>query len=128
MTPNGSGGWTENTLHNFWFSTAMAELVNPDAGLIFDAAGNLYGTTAGGGDHPCFGYGVGCGTVFEMTPNGSGGWTEKTLHNFGNGLDGIHPGSGVVIDGAGNLYGPAQQGGVYMCQGHGCGTVFEVTP
>ena len=57
---------------------------NPQAGLIFDAAGNLYGTTFGGGAYNL-------GTLFELTPAGGGNWTESVLHSFGNGTDGAVP-------------------------------------
>ena len=66
LTPTAGGGWTEKVLHSF--ATARTGLV-PTAGLIFDAAGNLYGTTAYGGAY-------GAGTVFELTPTAGGGWTE----------------------------------------------------
>ena len=113
MTPKEGGGWTEKVLHNFGNGTDGAY---PEAGLIFDAAGNLYGTTAYGGPH-------GYGTVFEMTPNGSGGWTEKVLHYFGNGSDGLSPYSGLIFDAVGNLYGMTMGGG-----SSDNGTVFELTP
>ena len=68
-------------LHSFGNGTDGAV---PYAGLIFDAAGNLYGTTVEGGTY-------GGGTVFELTPTAGGGWTEKVLHSFGNGTDGANP-------------------------------------
>ena len=81
LSPTAGGGWTEKVLHSFGSGT---DGQCPYAGLIFDAAGNLYGTTDGGGIH-------GGGTVFELTPTGGGGWTEKVLHSFGNGTDGDYP-------------------------------------
>ena len=78
LTPAAGGGWTEKVLHSFGNGTDGAD---PYAGLIFDAAGNLYGTTDEGGTYNH-------GTVFELTPAGGGGWTEKVLHSFGNGTDG----------------------------------------
>jgi uncharacterized repeat protein (TIGR03803 family) len=114
LTPQGGGGWTEKVLYSFGNGTDGAFLA---AGLIFDTAGNLYGTTAGGGTYSK-------GTVFELTPQGGGGWTEKVLYSFnGNGTDGYAPYSGLVFDGAGNLYGTAYYGGTYSR-----GTVFELTP
>jgi len=53
----------------------------PSGGLIFDASGNLYGTTQEGGAHVCGAYGP-CGTVFELSPTAGGGWTENVLWNF----------------------------------------------
>jgi uncharacterized repeat protein (TIGR03803 family) len=120
LSPNGSGGWTERVLHNFNFNGSDGGA--PTSGLIFDAVGNLYGTTTAGGTAG------GWGTVFEMSPNGSGGWTEKKLHNFGNGTDGQYPYAGVIFDQDGNLYGTTLYGGNYPCDGYGCGTVFELTP
>jgi len=85
---------------------------NPQAGLIADAAGNLYGTASQGGSS-------GDGTVFEVA-HGSGAIT--VLANFdANGSDGTNPNSGLVIDSAGNLYGTTEDGGA-----DGEGTVFEV--
>lgn len=88
--------------------------------MIFDASGNLYGTTAFGGM-------VGAGDVFELTPT-AGGWTETTLYSFQAGTDGIYPNTSLVLDGAGNLYGTTVYGGTGDCLGTGCGIVFELTP
>jgi len=100
----------------------------PDAGLIFDPAGNLYGTTTAGGT----GCGDSCaGTVFQLTPGKDGKWTETLLHSFNfNGKDGFYPTVGLILDGAGNLYGTTVYGGASGtgCGGLGCGTVFELTP
>jgi uncharacterized repeat protein (TIGR03803 family) len=120
LTPNGSGGWTERVLHNF----DIADGVVPTAPLIFDGSGNLYGTTDYGGSGSGCAQGPGCGTVFEMTPNGSGGWTERVIHNFGiGGDDGQFPSAGLTLDSAGDLYGTTYAGG-----SKGDGTVFEMTP
>jgi hypothetical protein len=113
LTPNGSGGWTERVLHNFGSGKDGA---GPESDLIFDGSGNLYGITVGGGS-------VSLGTAFEMTPNGSGGWTEFLLHNFGVGTDGYYPWKALVFDKSGNLYGTAPEGSAY-----GQGMVFEITP
>lgn len=92
--------------------------------VTFDAAGNLYGTLSFGGSGVCPHKSDGCGTVFELSPNGSGGWTRKTLHNFpANGGDGYFPAAGLIVDAAGNLYGTTLDGGT-----HHYGTVFELTP
>ena len=113
LTPQAGGGWTEHVLHNFNGSDGA----NPYASLIFDAVGNLYGTTGAGGT-----YGRG-GTVFELTPQASGGWTEQVLHSFGNVGDGANPDASLIFDSAGNLYGTTEQGGT-----RNSGTVFELTP
>lgn len=114
LSPTQGGGWTETVLHNF--SLDGLDGITPLAGMVFDAAGNLYGTTNEGGK---FEY----GTVFKLSPNGSGGWTETILHSFGSGTDGQGPLAGLVFDAAGNLFGTTRLGGIY-----GFGTVFELTP
>jgi uncharacterized repeat protein (TIGR03803 family) len=120
LTPTAGGGWTEQVLHSF--NNNGTDGLYPSSGLIFDAAGNLYGTTSGGGDYSCNGSSQ-CGTVFELSPTEGGGWTETVLHSFGNGTDGIVPYANLVFDTAGNLYGTTQYGGTY-----GGGTVFELSP
>jgi len=98
------------------------------AGLVFDAAGNLYGATSQGGNSTC---GQGCGTVFELSPSSSG-WTKKTLHSFSfstsANLGGIYPVGGVILDASGNIYGTLSQGASTTCNpGSGCGSVFRLT-
>jgi uncharacterized repeat protein (TIGR03803 family) len=121
LMPQAGGGWVEKVLHNFQLNVTGG--VQPVSGLIFDAAGNLYGTTAAGGNTTCIG---GCGTVFELIPDGGGGWTEKVLHSFGGSPEGAFPQGGLIFDAAGNLYGTTYEGGPRGgCQ---CGTVFELSP
>ena len=112
LTPTGDGSWTETTLHSLGTGTDGAL---PSAGLTFDASGNLYGTTAGGGD-------LGHGTVYELLPDGSGGWTEQILYSFRSSPDGNYPNTPLVFDSAGNIYGATGGGGAY-----GNGTAFELT-
>jgi uncharacterized repeat protein (TIGR03803 family) len=115
LAPNGSGGWTENVIYSF---TTGLDGGTPLAGLIFDKAGNLYGTTVENG--------LGYGTVFELSPNQDGGWTESTLYRFcrlENCRDGGQPFGALTLDAAGSLYGTTKDLGAY-----GYGNVFEVTP
>ncbi len=112
LTPAGGGTWTEKVLYSF----GGADGNGPFGGVIFDAAGNLYGTTIGGGTYLA-------GTAFELSPAGGGTWTEKVLWSFGNGTDGTSPAAGLIFDAAGNLYGTTQTGGT-----NGAGMVFELTP
>lgn len=114
LTPS-NGGWTEKVLYSFSVGDGGSQ---PWSGVILDQAGNLYGTTEGGGAG-------GCGTVYELSPGGSG-WTEKVLYNFQCGFgapNGSFPIGGLIFDAAGNLYGTANYGGA----NHG-GTIFEVSP
>ena len=114
LTPTAGGSWTEKVLHSFYYNGTDG--IEPIGGVIFDAAGSLYGTTDGGG--------AGGGIVFEFTPTAGGSWTEKVLHSFHyNGTDGIRPDAGLIFDAAGSLYGTTTQGGAYDR-----GTVFELTP
>ena len=114
LSPKTGGGWTEILLHSFGNGT---DGVYPYGQLIFDAAGNLYGTTEQGGQH-------GYGTVFELSPKSGGGWSEKVLHSFNNnGKDGFSPYAGVIFDAAGNLYGTTLSGGASSG-----GTAFELSP
>jgi uncharacterized repeat protein (TIGR03803 family) len=120
LTPGGNGTWTETLLHSFQNNTRDG--IYPYAGLIFDPAGNLYGTANGGGEH-------GEGAVLQLVPGTNGKWKERILHSF-NGKDGLEPYSGLIFDVAGNLYGTTHSGGASGtgCGGYGCGTVFELTP
>ena len=100
-----NGSWTENVIYAF---TGAGGGSGPYAGLLFDSAGNLYGTSSF--------------TVFELTLGSNGTWTEKTLHTFAGGTDGAYPESGLIFDKAGNLYGATSTGGAHR------GTVFESKP
>jgi uncharacterized repeat protein (TIGR03803 family) len=113
--PKAGGGWTEKILHNF--NSNVNDGREPYAGLIFDKARNLYGTTFNGGAY-------GNGTVFKLKPNADGSWTESVLHSFNsNGTDGTNSYAGLIFDKARNLYGTTFNGGAY-----GNGTVFKLKP
>jgi uncharacterized repeat protein (TIGR03803 family) len=120
LSPNGSGGWTETILYGF---QGGSNGEYPTDGLIFDQAGNLYGTTYAGGNVGCGNSNASCGTVFELSPNGSGGWTQTVIYTFKGGSDGGNPYAGLIFDQAGNLYGTAVVGG-----SAGTGTIFELSP
>lgn len=98
-------------LHNF---QRGADGANPNAGLVQDASGNLYGITRYGG-HGCSGQG--CGTVFRINASGQ----EAILHRFADGGDGASPLGGVAVDSSGNIYGTTWAGGIFDY-----GTVFEI--
>lgn len=110
-----AGAWTEQVLYSFRTGTDGAK---PVAGVSFDTAGNLYGTTSAGGTY-------GHGTVFQLTPSTTG-WRETILHSFAMQSDGGVPYAGVVVDSSGNVYGAATEGG--GGGSNGGGTVFELTP
>jgi uncharacterized repeat protein (TIGR03803 family) len=119
-------GWTYTVLHTFCSLPACADGGGPDGGLIVDAAGSLYGTAASGG----IGAGVsGGGVVFELTPDTTRAeWTERVLYSFcaqSDCADGKVPTGGLVMDGAGNLYGTTVFGGLILPD---AGVVFELTP
>lgn len=119
LTPQSNGSWNETVLHSFGSGTDGR---TPFGQLVLDAAGNLYGTTQGGGIYSSSGICVGCGTVYELVHQGST-WTEKILYNFGNGTDAAIPQGGVIFDKAGNLYGATTFGGIYTF-----GTAYELMP
>jgi uncharacterized repeat protein (TIGR03803 family) len=131
-TNNGSGG-TQYLLGNVFMMTPGGELTslygfcpqgggdctdgrNPGAALVQASDGNFYGTTNGGGANNNCQYG--CGTVFEITPEGE----LTTLHSF-NGTDGQPPYAGLVQASDGNFYGTTARGGLY-----GLGSLFKMTP
>jgi uncharacterized repeat protein (TIGR03803 family) len=90
---------------------------SPTTTLMFDAKGNLYGTTSAGGDSN------GDGVVFKLSPTSGEKWTESTVHRFGKGSDGRNPYYGLIRDKAGHLFGTTAIGG-----GSGQGVVFQITP
>jgi len=110
-----SGAWTETPLYAFQGGSTDGRV--PFGGVVFDSAGNLYGTTSFGGTHDE-------GTVFELSPAIGGGWTEQIIYNFGDRAnDATYPNGGLAIDSAGHLYGTSYAGGA-----NNLGAVFEVSP
>ncbi len=122
LSPAVGGGWTETVLYKFGSRTKDG--ANPYSGVVFDAAGNLYGTTLQGGLH-------GKGTIYRLSPASGGGWTEAILHSFGLGTDGVNPVAAPVIVG-GNLYGTTYYGGAnntcpFAGKTYSCGTAYELS-
>ena len=111
-SPTAAGQWNISDIHAF--AGSPADGAHPESSLVFDAAGNLYGTTLYGGTWRV-------GTVFKLAPAGNGQWTESIIYNFGTNAS--LPTSGVVFDSAGNLYGEASLG-----VGAGEGVVYELSP
>jgi uncharacterized repeat protein (TIGR03803 family) len=109
-----SDTWKHVVLYSFCSRAGCSDGSSPN-GLTFDKAGNLYGTTAGGGQS-CGSYG--CGTVYELSPS-HGSWTEKVLHAFKSNGDGDVPTPGITIGESGSLYGTTCCGG-----GYGYGLVY----
>jgi len=115
LTPAG-GSWNYSLLPNLGF-------YGPEDKLFLDAAGNLFGTSFGGGETES-------GSVFELTPS-NGGWTYTSLHDFCLSRpcsDGQNPISNIVFDRNGNLYGTTLQGGSGSGCNGGCGVAWEITP
>lgn len=108
LASNGS----EKVLYSFCSQNGCTDGALPASGLIEDANGNLYGTTAGGGTS-------GHGVVFKLAPDG----TETILHSFAYPTDGYDPAAGVVMDLNGNLYGTTEEGGK-----RGYGIAFKLAP
>jgi hypothetical protein len=130
------GAWVETTLHDFQ-GYSHQDGGTPAGGVILDALGNVYGTTAYGGTGSCvlLGTTVGCGTVYELSPptQKGGKWTYALLYNFQGGKDGLFPWGDLVFDKLGNLYGATQFGGGKgtTCNQYfdgNCGTVFKLSP
>jgi hypothetical protein len=125
LSPIGGDSWTETVIYN---GGDQSWLLN--GGVIFDSAGNLYGT-AMNGPRPDFCGGNGCGVVFQLSPDGNGGWIYTNIYVFHGHRDGAFPAAGLTFDAAGNLYGTT------TLSGHDddiantpqrFGTVFELSP
>jgi uncharacterized repeat protein (TIGR03803 family) len=114
-----SAPWNEAVIYGF----DGADGFTPQGDLTFDRAGNIYGTTLYGGSSECNNSGlIGCGTVYELTPSGSG-WGETVLYAPQDGSDGTEPIDGVVFDASGNLYGEFQSGGPFNW-----GLIYKLSP
>ena len=116
--PGKSGRWKETVLYGF---DGNKGAYDPESSLIFDQAGNLYGTTNVSWN--------GAGDVFRLSPGGKGGaWVYTQLYAFLGPPNGAEPAAGLVFDKHGNLYSTTTKGGSETCSFFGCGTVFEVSP
>jgi len=113
FVPSQSGG-TEKVIWDFE-ADGPTDGASPNDGLAIDAAGDIYGTTAGGGDY-------GYGTVFKLHATGKK-WAETILHSFGGGADGSVPIAGLTLVGKA-LYGSTSSGAGSACVG--CGTLFRI--
>ncbi len=108
------GHWNERVLVDF----SSANNSSSVGSLVFDSAANIYGAQYQGGDPACD-----CGTIYELTKI-AGVWTQIILHTFvGGASDGQNPGTGLIRDEAGNLFGTTELGGAYRA-----GTLFELSP
>lgn len=111
MTPGSGGQWTYTVIHGFP-DNSSTDGSSPEAPVVFDREGNLYGTTTGGGTSNA-------GTVFEMQYS-NGSWTESILYSFNGGSDGQYPGN-LTLE-SGTIYGTTSDGGK-----NDVGIVFELT-
>ncbi len=137
VTPDGGTNELGGTVFELSFSNSTWRKTvlysfddgEPSGALVFDSSGNLYGVTGNTGNlcNPNGCSGSSLGTVYELTPAGSG-WQRTVLHTFSGSPDGEEPGAGLVMDKAGNLYGTTMYGGDSKvdCGGGGCGTVFTL--
>lgn len=110
LSPSISGLWTETILHTF---DVLTDGTYASAGLAMDSAGNLYGTMGQGGAHNS-------GTIYMLTKNSDGSWSESIRSNLGDGA--ANPGAEVIVDSEGNVFGTGSDGGQFEW-----GTVFELS-
>jgi uncharacterized repeat protein (TIGR03803 family) len=115
LSPTAGGGWKESVLHSF---TGGYDGELPHSSLAFDPAGNLWGTTSGGGSHSA-------GGVFELSPVAGGQWSFAGVYVFQGGSDGEFPDGSLIFDASGNVYGTTETGGNATTPR---GTVFELSP
>jgi uncharacterized repeat protein (TIGR03803 family) len=114
-----NGSWRFSVVHNF----SAKQGGGPAGNMVFNASGNLYGSTVIGGNLAACKQQGGCGVVFKLTPLGNGKWTYAVLHAFNNSPDGALPNGGLAENGRGRIFGTTIGGGTY-----GLGTVFQVKP
>jgi len=124
LTRSGSG-WTATTLYAFK-GASHGDGSRPIAGLLFDGTNNFYGVTQTGGTASGNCQQNGCGTVYKLTHNADGSWSESVLYSFQGETDGNGPWGNLIFDRSGNIYGTTYAGGVQ--NGYGNGTVFKLTP
>jgi uncharacterized repeat protein (TIGR03803 family) len=126
LSPTASGTWTKTTLYTFLGGPTDGQL--PNGSLVFDSAGNLYGTTEAGGNQQCSFNFPTCGTIFQLAPPSAPGapWTESVIYLFQGGSDGEAPLAGLTIDPEQNFYGTTAGGGQDQACKDGCGTVFKL--
>jgi uncharacterized repeat protein (TIGR03803 family) len=116
LSPAG-GGWTQTTLYSFGAGDSGK---GPSGNITMDQQGGLYGVTLAGGQ---FGWGV----VYKLIPSG-GGYTYSSLHDFSYQADGADAIGPVYLDTIGHIFGVAQLGGdLDLCNGQGCGVIWEIT-
>jgi uncharacterized repeat protein (TIGR03803 family) len=120
--------WKERVLYSFCAAgfPSCKDGFGPYAGVVFDASGNLYGTTGQGGGNRCGE--TTCGTIFKLARIKGGKWKHTVLYAFPKPEDGSFPTGGVVVDKAGNLYGATVAGGMGRCSAGGCGVVYKLAP
>jgi hypothetical protein len=117
LKPSAKGQWQETVLYAFKGSSDGSY---PGGNLVFDGSGNIYGTTSFGGTGTACNQG--CGTVFELSPNKDGTWTESILFSFQGEPDGASP-EGLTSDASGNLFGITPGSG-----NHNNGIAYELSP
>lgn len=129
LSPQSNGTWKEQILYNFHLrgTGVRGDASQPEAGVVMDASGNLYGTTASGGANDS-------GAVYRLSPQSGGGWKETVLYSVNTSVDGVFgPTTGLAFDSAGNLYGTFEEGGtnfageVYLLKKQSNGTWTKST-
>ncbi len=112
LSPHSGGSWTENLIYSF--TNSNGDGYRPFGGVAIDGNGNVYGTTQDGGSSNQ-------GSVYQLSPNGTGGFNESVIYSFMGSNDGAFPLTPLSIDTAGNLYGTSDEGANFS------GTVFELS-